>query len=73
MSKGQIIFLNGVSSSGKSSMAKALQAIIEEPCIHLCIDDYLGAFQKGLWDRPDDVHQEWPYIIRCFHALLARS
>ena len=51
MPKGRLLFLNGASSSGKSSIAKVLQGMLEEPCIHLCIDDYLGAFQKGLWNR----------------------
>ena len=71
MSKGRILFLNGVSSSGKSSIAKALQGILEEPCMHLCIDDYLGAFQKDLWDNKEIVRQEWPHIISGFHAAAA--
>ena len=71
MSRGRIIFLNGASSSGKSSIAKALQGIIEEPCIHLCIDDYLGAFQKGLWKNKQVVQQEWPQIVSGFHAAAA--
>jgi chloramphenicol 3-O-phosphotransferase len=48
--RADIIILNGASSSGKSSIAKALQAIIEKPCIHWCIDYYLCAYQKGLWE-----------------------
>ena len=68
---GSILFLNGASSSGKSSIAKALQEILKEPCIHLCIDDYLGAFQKGLWDKQEIVQPAWPNIIRGFHAAAA--
>lgn len=71
MSKSQIIFLNGASSSGKSSIAKALQARIDRPCIHFCIDDYLAAFQEGLWERKDIIQPEWPRIIRGFHAAGA--
>jgi chloramphenicol 3-O phosphotransferase len=71
MSKGQIIFLNGASSSGKSSIAKALQEIIERPCVHLCIDDYLGTFQKGLWNNKEVVQRAWPDIIAGFHAAAA--
>jgi len=71
MTTGRIIFLNGASSSGKSSIAKALQATITEPCFHHCIDDYLAAFQKGLWNRQDDVQPEWSCIIRGFHAAGA--
>jgi chloramphenicol 3-O phosphotransferase len=71
-----IIFLNGASSSGKSSIAKGLQGIIEVPCIHWCIDDYLGAYQKGLWAKKEIVQLEWPKIIRGFHtagAAIARA
>jgi chloramphenicol 3-O phosphotransferase len=71
MSKGQIIFLNGASSSGKSSIAKALQEVMEKPCVHLCIDDYLGTFQTGLWDNKEVVQREWPNIIAGFHAAAA--
>ena len=71
MSKGQVLFLNGASSSGKSSIAKALQGMLEEPCIHLCIDDYLRAFQKGLWDKQEIVQPAWPSIIAGFHAAAA--
>lgn len=34
----QIIFLHGASSSGKSAMARALQAAIEKPFWHISID-----------------------------------
>jgi len=71
MSKGRILFLNGASSSGKSSIAKVLQEMLEQPCMHLCIDDYLGAFQKDLWDNKEIVQREWPHIISGFHAAAA--
>lgn len=35
---GKIIFLHGASSSGKSTLAKALQSRIEEPFWHISID-----------------------------------
>jgi chloramphenicol 3-O phosphotransferase len=71
MSKGWVVFLNGASSSGKSSIAEALQAMVDEPCMHLCIDDYLGAFQRGLWKKQEIMKREWPHIIRGFHAAGA--
>jgi chloramphenicol 3-O phosphotransferase len=71
MAKGLILFLNGASSCGKSSIAKELQAMIEQPCFHLCIDDYLGALQKDLWDRQEVVQREWRHIIGGFHAAAA--
>jgi chloramphenicol 3-O phosphotransferase len=71
MAEGAILFLNGASSSGKSSIAKALQAMIEQPCFHLCIDDYLQALQKDLWARQEVVRREWCHIIDGFHAAAA--
>lgn len=69
--KVDIIFLNGTSSSGKSSIAKALQEIIDRPCVHWCIDDYLATYQKGLWEKKTIVQPEWPKIIGGFHAAGA--
>lgn len=41
MNQGKIIFLNGVSSSGKSSLAKELQRRLEEPFLHLQLDAFI--------------------------------
>jgi len=38
----KIIYLNGPSSSGKTSLAKALQEFLEEPYLHLGIDKIIG-------------------------------
>ena len=40
MQKGKIIFLNGVSSSGKTTLAKALQEKLSEPFYHLSNDTF---------------------------------
>jgi chloramphenicol 3-O phosphotransferase len=38
----QIIYLNGPSSSGKTTLAKALQNALEEPFLHIGIDKIIG-------------------------------
>jgi chloramphenicol 3-O phosphotransferase len=38
----KIIYLNGPSSSGKTTLAKALQDFFEEPFLHLGIDKIIG-------------------------------
>ncbi|MCL2500831.1 MAG: chloramphenicol phosphotransferase CPT family protein [Defluviitaleaceae bacterium] len=38
MKKGKIIFLNGTGSTGKSTLAKTLQARLAEPFYHLSVD-----------------------------------
>lgn len=37
---GLIIFLNGTSSSGKSSIARELVGILDEPCFHMPVDAF---------------------------------
>jgi chloramphenicol 3-O phosphotransferase len=37
---GTIVILNGTSSSGKSSIARALQDVMDEPILHTGIDEY---------------------------------
>ena len=46
MPYGSIILLNGVTSSGKSSIAEALQELLEEPFLHLGIDVFTRMLPK---------------------------
>jgi chloramphenicol 3-O phosphotransferase len=41
MKKGNIILLNGTSSSGKSTIAQALQKLMAEPYLHTGVDHFL--------------------------------
>ncbi len=50
MNPGKIIFLNGVSSSGKSTLAKELQKRLAEPFLHLQLDDFIH-----MLPRTDDL------------------
>lgn len=44
---GTVLLLNGSSSSGKTTLAKALQRVIESPLQHIALDQY----RDGLPDR----------------------
>ena len=46
----QIIYLNGPSSSGKTTLAKALQQTLPDPYLHLGIDKIIGFMPKKLND-----------------------
>jgi len=46
MDKGRIIFLNGVSSSGKTTLAKSLQEELSEPYCWLSIDNFLSTIHE---------------------------
>jgi chloramphenicol 3-O phosphotransferase len=46
----QVIVLNGGSSSGKSAIARRLQAILPQPWISLSVDDLVAALPPSLTD-----------------------
>jgi len=49
MEKGKIIFLNGVSSSGKSTLAKSLQEKLTEFYYWLSIDNFLNPIHEKFY------------------------
>ncbi len=48
MTKGHIIFLNGTSSSGKSTIAKALQERLSEPYMHFAVDGLFHLYPERI-------------------------
>lgn len=46
----QIVYLNGPSSSGKTTLAKALQNAFEEPFLHVGIDKIIGWMPEKIND-----------------------
>ena len=46
MDIGNIVVLNGTSSAGKTSIARALQEIMETPYLHTGIDHFLPRVPK---------------------------
>ncbi len=52
MTPGKIIVLNGASSSGKTSIVKALQDILEEPFLDAGIDRFIWMLPRRYLDRP---------------------
>ncbi|NGX46777.1 MAG: Chloramphenicol 3-O phosphotransferase [Chlamydiae bacterium] len=51
----KIIYLNGPSSSGKTTLAKALQESFDEPFLHLGIDKIIGFMPRKInnWEGGD--------------------
>jgi chloramphenicol 3-O phosphotransferase len=49
----QIVLLNGVGSAGKSSIAKALQAITIEPFLHVQMDAFFDMLPERYQQHPD--------------------
>lgn len=52
MTPGTIIVLNGTSSSGKTSIVRALQDVLEEPFVDAGIDKFIRALPRRYLDRP---------------------
>jgi len=57
MAAGKIIILNGTSSSGKTSIVKALQTALDEPYLDAGLDRFLWMLPARYLERPlwDDV------------------
>lgn len=70
-----VIFLNGCTSAGKSSIAKALQAILDPPHLRFGIDDAFAMLPSMLHDHPDgfyfDVDQRG--LVRLNHGPFGRA
>lgn len=49
------IILNGIGSVGKSSTARALQAMAATPFLHVQGDAFLEMISPQLWDDPDGI------------------
>ena len=71
---GRVILLNGASSSGKSTLAAALQAALDEPFLHVSSDRFVAAGM--LPSRREDGgpfdwwHQLRPRFFAGFHRCL---
>lgn len=56
---GNIIFLNGVSSSGKTTLALALQQKLDEPYFIIAQDIFRQMWGKKFWeDSPDNMYNQ---------------
>lgn len=57
-----IIFLNGCSSSGKSSMAKALQHLSLKPLLTLGIDSFIGMMPSKYWGSEEKASEGFKLV-----------
>jgi len=49
----KIIILNGAGSAGKGSIAKALQAVTNEPFLHVQMDTFIAMLPEAYSNHPD--------------------
>ncbi|WP_328884895.1 chloramphenicol phosphotransferase CPT family protein [Streptomyces sp. NBC_00316] len=68
--RGRIIFLNGTSSSGKSSIAGELLQVLDGPCFHMPVDAF-----HAMRSRREVSPEELPGVLRRtwmgFHRAVA--
>jgi chloramphenicol 3-O phosphotransferase len=62
MSEGKIIYLNGTSSAGKTSIAKELQHVMEEPYLYTGIDLFIWMLPARYWNTHPDGFQVVPTV-----------
>src|SRR5215469_9840066 len=71
---GRIIFLNGASSSGKSTLAKALQQALPEPFLHVSSDHLVASDMLSARRDSDGPFAWWtqmrPRFFAGFHRCL---
>ena len=56
--RSRIVVLNGVGSSGKSSIAMVLQAITRVPYLHVAMDTFLEMLPEAYQDHTDSFHYQ---------------
>jgi chloramphenicol 3-O phosphotransferase len=77
MKKGKIIFLNGVASAGKTSLAKTLQSRLSEPYYWLNVDAFITfSAENPMEYNPSTYFEEgkdpvslYPHIIKLYSDL----
>lgn len=70
---GQVIFLNGTSSSGKSSIAGQLLLVLDRPFFHVSVDVFNGMRARGrtLELGPDELAAVLARTRAGFHRAVA--
>jgi chloramphenicol 3-O phosphotransferase len=75
---GQIVILNGVPRSGKSSIVAAIQESFDGPCMNLGVDNYKERvmpqrYSPGIGLRPGAEFQSLEPLIAVFYAAMYES
>lgn len=76
MKKGHVVFLNGTSSSGKTTLAKALQERLPEPYMYVSLDNFFHMYpEKYLNPTNQDeamiLARLIPAVVSGFHKSIA--
>lgn len=61
----RIIFLNGSSSSGKTSISKAIQELSNSPWLHVGIDTFIGMLPSKFSESGDLASEGFYSLVHC--------
>jgi chloramphenicol 3-O phosphotransferase len=73
---GRVIFLNGTSSSGKTTIAKELQKHAQKPYPHLSLDAFLNQLPSSYLEDHAFLDREFSHLLVGFNsssAAIARA
>ena len=74
MGQGNVVLLNGTSSAGKSSIARALQEIMEAPYLHTGLDHFLARVPPRCFAVSDGVDPAaTDYFLLVYRGGAART
>jgi chloramphenicol 3-O phosphotransferase len=65
-----VIFLNGTSSAGKTSIAKALQRLLAEPALHVTFDSFIEMLPAYELFEPAQFQDAFARMASGFHRSL---
>ena len=70
---GRVLVLHGTSSAGKTSLAKALQAVLPEAHLHVQLNAFRDMEPPGYWNDLDPATRELRIeaLCRAMHAAVA--
>ena len=71
MTKEKIIFLNGTSSSGKTTIAKSLQEELDELYARASLDVFLHQLPDKFLDDHQKFSKKLPELVHCFQSSVA--
>jgi chloramphenicol 3-O phosphotransferase len=76
MQPGQIIFLNGTSSAGKTTIARALQETLETAYMRASLDDFFNFYPEKLFapktkEDAQVFRRRIPNLVSGFHRSIA--
>ncbi len=64
-------FLNGCAGSGKTTVARALQAACAYQLLHLSLDGWLGFQGEAKWSSFPNRQEVWDRMLDGFHGSIA--